>query len=223
MNNINKCCISCNQHKLLSKFSKDKSRSDGYMPRCKSCDSKKNKAYHRKNKESVNKKHRKYYQENKESECKRGKRFRDENPEYEKKRSNAYYLNNRECELKRSKEYYNENKDARTKSIKQWRKNNPERVRAIARKRRARKLALNESYTNIDEQYTLELFKYTCAHCGSTKNLTIDHHYPLIKGYPLTKKNAVVLCNICNSSKGTKLPEEFYTKEKLSEISELLK
>lgn len=41
-----KCCV-CNQEKIITEFTKDKSRKDGYSPRCKRCDKK------RKNKNKI--------------------------------------------------------------------------------------------------------------------------------------------------------------------------
>ena len=40
--------------------------------------------------------------------------------------------------------------------------------------------------------------------------MCIDHHRPLQSGHPLSRQNATVLCDRCNVSKGTKMPEEFY-------------
>jgi len=84
------------------------------------------------------------------------------------------------------------------------------------RKYRANKLKVCENYEYTE--HTFKLFGNSCFNCGSTSKLCLDHHYPLSKGYKLTKSNAVILCNICNSSKGAKLPEDFYTEEQLNEL-----
>lgn len=102
------------------------------------------------------------------------------------------------------------------------RANHPEAKRTYERKRRAIKASVKEHYTTGDELYTRALFNNTCANCGYTQTLCIDHHYPLSAGNPLTRKNAVILCNSCNASKSNKLPEEFYTTEKLQYIQEKL-
>lgn len=51
-------------------------------------------------------------------------------------------------------------------------------------------------------------------------NLHVDHHFPLFLGNTLTIKNAVVLCESCNCSKGHKDPSEFYTPDQLKQLSE---
>ena len=45
---------------------------------------------------------------------------------------------------------------------------------------------------------------YTCKHCGSRRNLTVDHIYPESKGGKLTMENTQTLCKSCNSRKGTR-------------------
>lgn len=93
---------------------------------------------------------------------------------------------------------------------------NPEKSIEHRNKRRERKLQINENYTSEDIKYTFSLFKNTCFNCGEVENLCIDHHYPLSKGYGLSRDNAVILCRSCNSSKSNKMPEDFYNEEKLS-------
>ena len=61
-------------------------------------------------------------------------------------------------------------------------------------------------------------FNYQCYNCKTYENLHIDHHKPLSKGYPLTLYNAVVLCQTCNQTKFTKMPEDFYSKSKLKRL-----
>ena len=45
---------------------------------------------------------------------------------------------------------------------------------------------------------------FTCKHCGSRKNLTIDHIVPESKGGKMTMENAQTLCKSCNSRKGAR-------------------
>jgi 5-methylcytosine-specific restriction endonuclease McrA len=77
-------------------------------------------------------------------------------------------------------------------------------------KRRARKQLVDETFTKEDAQYIYNQFDNRCYKCGSADKLRIDHHYPLSKGYALTRDNAVLLCNRCNVSKHNHEPEIFY-------------
>jgi len=85
-----------------------------------------------------------------------------------------------------------------------------------------KKRQVNEHYTDQDEVYTKELFNHKCFNCGTTEYLSVDHNYPLESGYALTRTNAVLLCVSCNSSKGAKLPEEFYSESKFKELTAIL-
>lgn len=46
--------------------------------------------------------------------------------------------------------------------------------------------------------------KYTCKHCGSQENLSIDHIKPVTKGGTDDIENLQTLCKRCNSKKGNK-------------------
>lgn len=74
-------------------------------------------------------------------------------------------------------------------------------------------------FTKEDKKIIFEKFNYRCFNCGSTKKLTIDHHFPLEKGFGLKNLdgtyNAVLLCSTCNMKKSNKYPDKFYTKEKI--------
>jgi hypothetical protein len=109
--------------------------------------------------------------------------------------------------------YYNKTKHT---------ENHLARCRKNSRIRRARKLLVNENYTKFDEAYTKQLFDNKCVICESTKNLNIDHWYPLSKGYPLTRNNATLMCFNCNKNKGNSLPYEFYNKDTFERITKLL-
>lgn len=206
-----KFCYNCKQEKPLNEFYLNKAKSDGYSTECKACNKFRTKLYQIKNKEKVKKYKSNYYNANK-------LKIKEEHKKY--------YQDNKENLDKINKEWAKNNKKRSNSIKKQYVKNNPEQrkqsIILCSRKRRAKKKELNENYTHLDEQYTRNLFNNKCVNCGSTEVLHIDHHYPLSKGYVLTRKNAVILCNSCNSSKGNKLPEDFYDKKTLSKITKLL-
>ena len=148
-----------------------------------------------------------------------------------------YILNVNLVQVKRRK-YIVENKDKISIYDKKWKKDNPDKLkisrdkwakdnsdklRSKSRKRRAQKLKVGENYSIQDEVITRNAFENKCANCRSEKNLHIDHHMPLSKGYALSLGNAVLLCSKCNISKSSKLPNKFYDDGKLNIIKKVLK
>jgi 5-methylcytosine-specific restriction endonuclease McrA len=92
------------------------------------------------------------------------------------------------------------------------------KVRALVRRERAH--AVGEQRMGKDDiLFIYNQFNNKCFNCGSDINLNVDHHYPLSKGYALSKENAVLLCNKCNLSKHNKYPEEYYSFLKLMELA----
>lgn len=125
----------------------------------------------------------------------------------------------------RASAWYRENKERARMVQKQYRQTSEiyKKCRVVAeQRRRERKRNLKEVYTTEDYNYTMKLFSSLCFKCKSSKDLTIDHHIPLCRGGMLTRDNAVVLCRRCNASKGSLLPEEFYSKEELKALGGLL-
>ena len=51
---------------------------------------------------------------------------------------------------------------------------------------------------------TFERDLYRCKHCGTHKDLTVDHVIPESKGGLTNINNTLTLCQSCNSKKGTK-------------------
>lgn len=50
----------------------------------------------------------------------------------------------------------------------------------------------------------MERDAYRCQHCGTWRNLTVDHIIPESKGGTLDFDNLQTLCQSCNSKKGTR-------------------
>ena len=49
---------------------------------------------------------------------------------------------------------------------------------------------------------------YTCAYCGSHRNLTVDHVMPKSRGGGNSWENLITSCFNCNSKKGDRTPSE---------------
>jgi 5-methylcytosine-specific restriction endonuclease McrA len=189
-----KRCFKCKTIKAHSEFNKCSKNKDGLRGYCKVCHRKKNKLWDSEHAE---------YRE----------KYKEENKEHIKEIIKEWRLQNKEKIVNDKKEYYKNNKDKINIRFKKWYEKNKEKVYDNKIRRRARKLGCNEKYGSEERKITFILFEYKCFKCGSKDNLCIDHHRPLIKGNALSINNAVLLCKSCNSSKGTKDPEEFYGKE----------
>jgi len=220
----NKICISCGDDKHIDNFSL-RMDTKKYRNQCKDCIN--NKSYNRK------KNRRKYDPEFVKTERAYCKRWREDNPEYDSKRKKQwrqenpnydvnYYEKNRK-HIVEQKRMWRENNPSKIKKInKRYRQNHPEIKRTSERKRRAIKRCVDENYLVVDEKLTYKLFDNKCFNCDSVDNLTIDHNLCLSSGNALTIQNAVLLCRSCNSRKGSKLPEEFYSLKQLVRLNNIL-
>ncbi|XEC97628.1 HNH endonuclease [Paenibacillus tarimensis] len=63
----------------------------------------------------------------------------------------------------------------------------------------------------IPEELRWDVFErddFTCQYCGSRRMLAVDHIVPESRGGSIEKSNLITSCNICNSHKGSRTPEE---------------
>jgi hypothetical protein len=70
-----KRCCSCNQDKELSEFNKNRSRSDGLQPQCKTCARETNKKSYAKNTEAHRERNRNYHSNNREKLNKKKRKY----------------------------------------------------------------------------------------------------------------------------------------------------
>lgn len=91
----------------------------------------------------------------------------------------------------------------------------PEHHAWINRRREEKKIRFDTSWT-FEMELSLRDFFNSCVLCGRENLLAVDHLLPISLGHGLFTDNAVVLCNSCNSSKGSKyitdLPPEIRRK-----------
>lgn len=100
-------------------------------------------------------------------------------------------------------------------------------TRSRRHKRNDRNRVKDIDFTKEDRKIIFDIFENKCFNCSSKKKLTIDHHYPLEKGYGLKNPdgsyNAVLLCSKCNMKKSNKMPDKFYSAEQLEILNEKYK
>ena len=93
----------------------------------------------------------------------------------------------------------------------QWAKNNPTKVRAIERNKRAKKKEAVGKHTGADVKAILAKQKHRCAYC--TKSLRsryhIDHIMPIARDGSNDRRNLQALCPTCNTKKWAKHPLDY--------------
>jgi 5-methylcytosine-specific restriction endonuclease McrA len=204
--------IKCKQIKPITEFNKWSSSEDGLKNYCRECQNADSKKYHNENKELIHERAKEKY-------------YKDVGRSRERGRKSALKRRDKIHETHRA--WYEDNKEHKLKKNKKWYAENPERRRELgrrkARRRRERLAGFGHQFASGMEKIILTCFDGKCFNCGGTDRLCIDHHNPLSKGNALNIDNAVLLCIHCNSSKGDKLPGEFYAAGKIAEINEILK
>ena len=100
----NKICLKCRESKDVCEFNKDKNRSDGLQPLCKTCNKEYKLNWYLKNKERLSDKSKIYYENNKELVIERVKVWGNNNQEKIKGYKKDYVVNNRDIINKRMSE-----------------------------------------------------------------------------------------------------------------------
>lgn len=109
--------------------------------------------------------------------------------------------------------WYAANIDKQKEAIAKWHQENPDRVKAIAQKRRAAKLSV--LFEDISPQGIFERDRWVCQLCEEAVNPslpgndrlgpTLDHIIPLARGGSHTRENVQLAHWICNIRKGAKV------------------
>ena len=197
-----KICSDCNELKTFDCFSKDKTKKDGLVHRCKECCSK----YYFANKDKVKEARIQYRLDN----IDRTRKYYSDNIQKIKENKKEYYLAN----IDRIKKYRKENSHIR----RQWNLANAEKIKEQKRqyslanteqrknsdsRRRTKKLS-NGVY-EISKKELKKLYSSPCFYCGSINSIHADHVIPISKGGRHSIGNLLPACAKCNMSKGSKL------------------
>src|SRR5699024_5613933 len=143
-----KTCTRCGQTKGVGEFSKDRSKSDGLRPDCKTCRREYDARYYEENRERRREYNARYRAENRERYREYAARWREENrdnPEYRERareRSARWYAENRERKREYDARWYEENRERIREYDARYHEENPEISRARSARRRARKRGL---------------------------------------------------------------------------------
>jgi 5-methylcytosine-specific restriction endonuclease McrA len=123
----------------------------------------------------------------------------------------AYYESHKSHYRAQSREWQRKNKEKVKLSNYRWRERNPEAFRAITQRRRAKKSKAEGSYTARDLIALFKSQKGLCNGCLKSlpKSYHVDHIMPLCRGGSNWPSNLQLLCQSCNSSKGTKTMDEW--------------
>ncbi len=199
-----KKCTKCGVAKPLADFSKNRSRKDGLEVWCRLCKGEANAEYQKAH-----------------PEVNRAKvaRYQKRHPERVRESGRLYRETHREARRVAYAKWVRDYPEVKKAAEVRWVKTHPEARKAINRARRARKAAVEESFSAEEEQFIRECWGNRCVVCGKTneeemaeigRSLAVDHWLPLCKGYALTPSNAVLMCLSCNAKKGPKMPSEVY-------------
>jgi len=74
---------------------------------------------------------------------------------------------------------------------------------AVTSKHNRRRKPTVRNYKTIFNKL-LHKYNFSCVHCGTKENLSIDHIKPVSKGGTDDIDNLQILCKSCNSKKGAK-------------------
>jgi len=207
--NPEKCCSKCGLAKPLSEFHKNRTRNDGLRAQCKLCCAAADKQHHAAHREQILAQQREYRQEHRSEIAARDNQYRDTHREEIAARKKRWY----EANSDRLKRHRDARKAQRAAYNQRWRAANPDyrkhyndthKEERAASNNRRRALKAAATIEDFDIMEVWEREGYTCAYCGSTENLTIDHIVALADGGSHSLDNLTVACQSCNSSKGAK-------------------
>jgi 5-methylcytosine-specific restriction endonuclease McrA len=193
---------SCTQSnpQTTDRFHRDAHKPDGLRSRCKVCELVSAMEYRAERRDLLAKKQADYYARSSETARQASRQWKADN----KERNQAGW-----------QVWYEANKGKRSEYGRLYATANPDVMLEKQRKRRARKLDANGSFTEAQFQEKLAQHGSRCFYCGKPLgqgDVTRDHYIPLARGGSDSIENIVPACMSCNCRKRTKLPEEFQSR-----------
>ena len=166
-----------------------------------------------KNKDKTKKYHQEYYKKNKKRVDRRNKAWAKANP-YKK---NKWIRENPERHAAAKKRWQLENAEYWAKQKSDWKKNNRDRIRLYAERRRGWMVNAGDlTLEKIQTTYETNIWVYgrlTCELCMKPIVFgedSLEHFIPLARGGTNELENLGVAHGSCNSSKGKKNLEEWH-------------
>lgn len=207
-------CNTCGIAKpLATSYHRNKSSSEGYLPRCKECRKLADSGYVEAHRDVVRARAKAWRLANPERAKEKKAEWAKANPERRRahmakhrnspqgKAGQARYIANRDPARRQavSSRYYQKHRD---------------RYATYRRTRRARVRGAEGSHTAEDIQTIGAAQRWRCAVCaiGIKSDYEVDHVVPLALGGSDDKGNLQLLCMRCNRSKGAKHPLDFAKK-----------
>lgn len=214
-----KACTGCGDRKPLIAFHRNRVRTDGHNPRCKSCVRAEGEAWRTANPERKSASDRAWRLANPERAAANGKAWRDANKERKAATGRAYYEKNREKILARNRAWAEANKEKVADYLKnrhqeKW-ANDPEyrsmMYQATLKRQRLLRGARHELYVREE---IFERDGWACQICGelidpdtswpNSESASIDHIIPISLGGDDTPENVQAAHLSCNVRKGNR-------------------
>jgi 5-methylcytosine-specific restriction endonuclease McrA len=208
---VTKRCYQCDSLKNSSEFGRNISNKDGLASECRACKKINDAAYNAANIERIRERSRQYYRDHKVRHRELSKAYSQANREKMLAYYKAYYVANKEKYLAAQQVRYALKSEEIKANRRAYCKANPERVRAVDQRMRARRIAAAGTHTAEDIQELMRLQRGKCAVCrsGIQGKYHVDHVYPLSKDGTNDRYNIQLLCGTCNHKKHAKDPIQF--------------
>lgn len=112
----------------------------------------------------------------------------------------------KECLREYYRDYYRDNSDKHLARTSDWGRRNPDKRKAIKRRRQFRERGSGGWLSADDWRHILNTYDHRCLRCGRNGvPLEADHVVPVAMGGTSDPDNIQPLCKSCNTSKGARV------------------